>query len=92
MGVKKVKVIMFQKHIAYVNHELTLLFRTRLHIVNFTSWVQQQANACFGIALTGPNDLELLREAVEANFYDDIGDWLQDRMRHALQENNANSQ
>ena len=83
---KKTKVLLGHTHIGYVNTELLQRFRQEFGIVNFSSWLRKIIKERFDFTLLFEDDLLVLREKVEACYYDDIGEWLQDEMRRALRE------
>lgn len=81
----KKKVFLGNIHVAYVNAELLSKFCRTLGIANYTAWVREQAFITYGIALHEKADLEHLQRCVENDYYDSVGEWLQEKMRLRLQ-------
>lgn len=83
---RRMKILMYKKHIAYLDGDLLQAFEHHCKVVNFSAWIREQAHLDFGIRITGADDLEWLDEAVQDNFYTDKTEWLREKMRDAVRE------
>ena len=81
---KKTKIYLGKYHLAYVRSDLLLAFRQKNRIINFMPWLRKTINDTFQIDLQGPDDIAALEAAVNSQYFDSIGDWLQNLMRNDI--------
>lgn len=84
---EKKKVTMNGHYVAFVNMDLYLAFERKVSTPLLIAWVKEKAKERFGIKLKSHKDISLLREAVVEQYYDDIGDWIQEEMRKIVNNN-----
>ena len=77
---------MFNRHLATVPSNLMRDFEHTCRIINFSSWIREQAYYDFGITVASTSDIDVLSEIVESNYYSNIGEWLREKMRNRLLE------
>lgn len=82
----KTKVFIGKKHLAYVNTELMYAFRRECGVVNYISWVRELSFNFCGASITTDEGIQALKQAVEAEFFEGIGDWLNYEMRRRMAE------
>lgn len=80
----KTKILMYQKHVAYIDNDLMADFDEYSPVVNFSGWVREQAKKDFGLNITNKYELEMLDNLVLRNHYTDKADWLREKMRFAI--------
>lgn len=73
---QKTRVYVERCHLASIDRDLFLEFRHAFGIVNFVSWVKEQARKCYGIPLLDANAVDALKRAVRRDHYQNIGAWL----------------
>lgn len=73
---QKTRVYVERCHLASIDRDLFLEFRHEFGIVNFVSWVKEQARKCYGIPLLDANAVDELKRAVRRDHYQNIGAWL----------------
>lgn len=88
----KHKIIMYQKHLAYLDNDLVEAFDKHCSVVNFAAWVRKKAKEDFNLTITAGYDLTLLDNLVVRNYYTDKADWLREKMRTAIRSAKDNKQ
>lgn len=83
-----VKVQLKHTHLASVRKDLLAEFRRRFEVVNYLAWVRGMASVIYGVELNGPPDIQRLAQAIDKDYYRDIGEWLSELMRNALIQGN----
>lgn len=84
MSEKTTKINMYGKHICSINESFIKKLREDLNVTNYSSWIRYQAYEEFNLHITNSNDIEKLKEIVSIHLYDNIGDWVRDKIRVAI--------
>lgn len=82
--IERTKIFVNRCHFASVRSDLLLDFRQANGIINFQPWLRKTVHEEFGIMLSDKESIMRLDEMVVSQYYDNIGDWLQDYMRKNL--------
>ena len=83
----KVRVFIERRHLASLDKELVLKFKSAFSVKSFVAWVQELATASFDIDLSTGCAVDSLRDAVRHTYSCEIGDWLTYSMLARLREN-----
>lgn len=80
------KIRLFGVHICYIRTDMLIIFQRKFGIVNFNSWLKEEIYNDYKLYINNPEDIEVFKEYLEEDFYDNIGDWLKEKMRNKLKE------
>lgn len=84
-GKGRTKLRIGQVHLAYVRTDLLTRFRLDRGLVNLTPWLRETIWNNFHIEITDNESVKQLQEALDRQFFDSCGEWLQTVMRAGLQ-------
>jgi len=75
-------------HFAYVNKELLLkAMRSRGNVININTYIRDIVYNNYKIKLETKKDIELLKEHITKDYYGDIREFLQEKMREDIRNN-----
>lgn len=83
---EQTKIRLYGIHLCYVKTEKLLLFQRTFEIVNFNSWIKEEVYNDYNIYLEDKYDIEEFKDLLEEDYYDNIGDWLNEKIRNKLRE------
>lgn len=81
------RIIMYKTFICYINEDLLNAFYAQRITTNFSEWIRKEAKKCYSIELNNKNDILDLKDKVLLEYYDNIGEWIKERMRKAMSQN-----
>lgn len=84
-GKGRTKLRIGKVHLAYVRTDLLTRFRLDRGLVNLTPWLRETIWNNFHIEITDNESVKQLQEALDRQFFDSCGEWLQTVMRASLQ-------
>lgn len=84
MSEKITKINMYGKHICSINENFIKTLRDELKVTNYSLWIREQANLDFNLNITNTKDIDTLKNIVSINLYDNLGDWVRDKIRIAI--------
>ena len=84
MSEKRYKIFVNRLHFASVREDLLIEFRRKKGILKFQPWLKEIIFQEFGIHLHDKKSIEELNEVLDALYYDDVGEWLQEYMRREV--------
>lgn len=87
--VEKIKVRLYNCHVAYINKRLIHELEHQCQVIDFNSWLRQQIYQDFNLRLRQASDLEVLKDLLIQNYYDNAGDWLNEKIRSNLKKSNG---
>lgn len=83
---KKIKIKMFDKHLCNISKKFLRSFDIECRVINFSAWIREQAYIDFKINLLNAEDLLDFNEILEENNYENVADWLREKMRARIKE------
>lgn len=83
-NVKKIKIRLFSQHLAYVNEELLLNALRVSNTINKKAFILSIIWDSYGMIMNNKEDIETLQSLVIKDYYDDIGEFLQEKMREKI--------
>ena len=83
---KKIRIRLYGQHLAYINSFLYYSFVQKCEVLDYSSWIKKMAKKEFDILITGEDSIEELKTKVINSYFEDIGDWLRQRMREKMLE------
>lgn len=83
---KKVKIKLFNTHFAWIYDSLLKHFDRINPELSRIDWIKRQAEKDFDIRLTEKSDIVLLDNLVKKSYYIDKTDWLREKMRETIRE------
>lgn len=81
---EQIKIRMFGEHLCYLNYDVVREFQSEYSVVNLNSWIKEESYKDFGILLTNKDDLDELKEKLQEYYYENIADWLREKIRNYL--------
>lgn len=81
---KKIRIRLYGQHLAYIGYDLYNNFTHICKVLDYSSWIKKRANIDFGLTISGEASIEELKEVVMDNYFEDIGDWLREKMREEI--------
>lgn len=79
------KIMIFEKHFAYVSNELYELFMQKSKVKDMTDFIKKECYKDFDIVLEDLDDLLELKESIKENqLYNSPSDWLRDKIRETM--------
>ena len=87
---EQIKIRMFGEHLCYLNYDVVREFQGKYSIVNLNSWIKEESYKEFNLLLTTKDDLEDLRLILQEHYYENIADWLREKIRNYLLDKKKN--
>lgn len=81
---KQTKIRLYGTHIGYVNTEFLIKFQRECKILNINSWIKEQCFKDWDIYLNTIYDIEELKIILNENYYENIAEWLKEKIRFSL--------
>ena len=81
---KRIKIRLYGVHLAYVREHLLSGFNYYCNVVSFSDWLKENVYSDFGIRISSRKSIKYLNEVVKDNFYENIGDWIKEKMRQSI--------
>ena len=81
---KKIRIRLYGQHLAYINSFLYFSFVQKCEVLDYSSWIKKMAKNDFDILIVGEGSIDELKAKVLDNYFEDIGDWLRQRMREEM--------
>jgi PHD/YefM family antitoxin component YafN of YafNO toxin-antitoxin module len=78
---------LFDTHFAWIYQPLLTRFDEVCLFSNRTEWIKEKVKEDFGLSLKGKSDLLVLDNLVKNAYYIDKTDWLREKMRNEIKEN-----
>lgn len=84
MGQTKIR--LYGTHIGYINTDFLIDFQRECAVLNINSWIKEQCYRDWGIYLNTPYEIKELKEILNENYYENIAEWLKEKIRISLLE------
>lgn len=84
---KRIRVRLYGQHLAYIGYDLYLNFTHICKVIDYSSWLKERAYKDFNLYVTNDISIDKLKEVVKENYFEDIADWLREKMREEIYEN-----
>ena len=81
---KRVRIRLYGQHLAYLGCDLYNTFLRTCKVINYSSWIKERANIDFDLYIINEESIEKLKEKVTENYFEDISDWLREKMREGI--------
>lgn len=82
----RLRIRLFGQHLAYISKNLYYKFLRECNILDYSVWIKELAYKEYRIKLKDEDTINLLKGKVVDNDYEDIGDWLREKMRKAMKK------
>lgn len=87
---KKIRIRLYGQHLAYIGYDLYHNFTHICKVLDYSSWIKKRANIDFNLMITSDKSIDELKIAVNENYFEDIADWLREKMREEILKNKNN--
>lgn len=84
---KNIRIRLYGQHLGYIGYDLYDKFLRICSVIDYSSWMKETAYKDFDFYITGKDSIDVLREKVVENYYEDIADWLREKMREEIRKN-----
>lgn len=82
----KVRIRMYGYHLGYISADFYNKFKKICDETHYGSWIKKKAKEDFKIKLECSQKIEELRKIVVKSNYEDICDWLREKMREDIKK------
>lgn len=83
---KRMRIRLYGEHLGYISSNLYDSFLRACNILDYASWVKSKAYDDFDLYITNKESIEELKKYVVKNYYEDIADWLREKMRKEIRK------
>ena len=83
---KRIRIRLYGEHLGYISYDLYDSFLRICNIIDYSSWVKKISYDNFEIYIAGKESINELKNRVIANYYEDIADWLKEKMREEIRK------
>lgn len=84
---RKIKIRLYGVHLGYVEEDILKAFECYCGVINLNPWIKEQAYNDFEVYLNNEYDLELFKDKLSEFYYENIADWLKEKLRAAILSN-----
>lgn len=81
---KKIRIRLYGQHLGYVSSDLYDYFLKSCNILDYSSWVKRKTYEEFNFYIEGKESISKLKEIILENHYEDVADWLREKMREEI--------
>lgn len=78
---KRIRIRLYGQHLAYISSDLYSKFLRECNILDYSVWLKRRAKKDFDLMIDGEDAIEKLREIIKDYYFEDISDWLREKMR-----------
>lgn len=83
---EKVKIRLLKMHIAYIEKRILDEFQEKCGVEDFNKWFEEQIEKDFYMDIKTNNDIQTLTIMVRRRYYENIAEWIKDKVRQELQK------
>lgn len=82
----RIRIRLYGQHLGYIGDSLYSNFLRICNVLDYSSWVKKKAYEELNIYITDKESIEKLKNIVISNYYEDIADWLREKMREEIRK------
>lgn len=81
---RKIRIRLYGQHLGYINNNLYAYFLRNCNVLDYSSWIKKKTHAEFNLYIDSKESIDKLKEIVLRNHYEDVADWLREKMREDM--------
>lgn len=85
---EKVKIRLLKMHIAYIEKRILDEFQEKCKVDDFNKWFEQEIYKEFYMEIKSESDIRTFTTMVRKRYYENIAEWIKEKVRHELQRAN----